>query len=501
MLLLPTCVPVPTGSAPTEPPSPSLSAAPTPGTSAAAPVARPFVTPADCAVTPIAEREWRLDCGEERNRNARGTLGPGLMGQGWRLCASGLASATWAKGEVQVVIAEGSGAPGEGFIVRADRITTDCALAVSTADPTRLFEVMATSFVGQDLAFVAARWTDGRALFRTRDGGRTWEENALPAEINYVAGLRFVDERNGWLIGFAPRGGQYGCDHAAPPDVPRCREILFRSRDGGRTWTSLRVTAIAPAGGSALKELQFVDATNGWMLERSGPLPCQTGKPCFNLLATADGGDAWRTVLADTALSDLHFIDRLHGWARVPHDDQEGTIDLTATADGGATWHRQIAGEQVWGISVPRVDVAIALAGDGYCTASLCGRYGLFRIVGGDLETVHETSTTGWWAAPGCGGFLGEPAFVDALHGWIGLQPGVGGLSGFNPAGLIATVDGGQTWSCAPGLPRENVDSVWFSDRSHGWVTTRSHSGSAGIGGARIWRTDDGGKSWRVVLN
>jgi photosystem II stability/assembly factor-like uncharacterized protein len=356
---------------------------------------------------------------------------------------------------------------------------------------------MAVSYVGSQLGWVAARWTGASALYHTADGGLSWMELGLPSEIVYVPELRFVDERNGWLLGFANRASQFGCDHAAPANVPKCRDILLRTKDGGRTWASLRVTTLAPAGGRALKDMQFADAMTGWLLERNGPAPCGTGKPCFNLLATTDGGGSWRAVLPETAISDLQFVDRTHGWGRVPVE--EGgmfSFDAVATADGGTTWHRQIAGEEIWGLSVPSVDVAIALAGaGGYCTASLCNRYGLFRVASGQLETVHATASSGWWAAPGCGGLLGEPFFLDANHGWIGLKRGVGGLSGFNPAGLIATADGGETWSCVAGLPNEDVVSVWFADPTRGWVTTKSDPF-----GMRVWRTDDGGQSWNEAL-
>jgi photosystem II stability/assembly factor-like uncharacterized protein len=422
-----------------------------------------------------------------------------LTSQGWRLCDSGLATAYWGKADLMVIISEGSGIPGDGFIVRVGSITADCALKVSTADPTRLFEVMAESFAGGQLGWVAARWTGSRALFHTTDGGRTWREQALPAEVAYVIELRFVDERNGWLLGFAGRGSQYGCDHAAPVGIPPCRDIVFRTRDGGLTWTSVRVMALAPAGSSGIEEIQFVDATTGWILERNGPAPCETGKPCFNLLATTNGGDSWRTVLSDTAMSQMRFVDRTHGWALAPADR---SVDAIATADGGTTWSRQIAGEEILGLSVPSVDIAIALTrAGGYCTGSLCNKYGLFSVASGHLSTIHETATSGWWGAPGCGGLLREPFFLDDRHGWIGLRRGVGAVSGLNLAGVIATTDGGARWSCVPGLPSEDVGSVWFADPSYGWVTTRSDfSGSAGLGGARVWRTDDGGRTWILSL-
>src|SRR5207248_10280142 len=106
---------------------------------------------------------------------------------------------------------------------------------------------------------------------------------------------------------------------------------------------------------------------DGMALERDGPAPCEIGKPCFNLLSTTDGGNQWRTVLARTAMTDLRFVDRTHGWSLIPSD---GGVDVIATADGGTTWARQIAGEEILGLSVPNVDVAVALArAGGYCTA------------------------------------------------------------------------------------------------------------------------------------
>src|SRR4029077_2866174 len=413
LFLATACVPVTSGPAPSEsspPPPPTASPSPSPSAGTAPASGPPFTAPTECSVLAVDAHQWRFDCGEQNNANARGTLNAPLTRQGWRMCGSGLATAQWGKTDLMATVSEGSGVPGEGFIVRVDAITPDCAVKVSTADSTRIFEVMAAGYAGSQFGWVAARWSNGRALFPTADGGRTWAELGLPPEITYVPEIRFVDALNGWLLGFDNRGSQFGCDQAAPANIPPCRDILFRTTNGGRSWASVRVLALAPAGGSAIRDIQFVDATTGWMLERNGPAPCEIGKPCFNLIATRDGGDSWRTVLGETAISDLHFVDRTHGWGLVHPDESALTVDAIATADGGTTWSRQIAGEELWGLSVPNIDVAIALAGaGGYCTASLCNKYGFFHVERGQLVTVHETATSGWWAPPGCGGFLGEP--------------------------------------------------------------------------------------------
>jgi len=81
----------------------------------------PVALPSGCKILSTSQRtdqlEWRLDCGAAMNASARATLAPLLESDGWRLCGSGLASATWSKAGAQVAIAEGSGVTGEGFVV------------------------------------------------------------------------------------------------------------------------------------------------------------------------------------------------------------------------------------------------------------------------------------------------------------------------------------------------------------------------------------------------
>lgn len=86
--------------------------------SVALPAPTGFVIPQTCAYVapPIVgaeQTDWWIDCGATNNSNARGTLGPILSQQGWALCASGLASASWQKSGVMLGISESSLAPGD----------------------------------------------------------------------------------------------------------------------------------------------------------------------------------------------------------------------------------------------------------------------------------------------------------------------------------------------------------------------------------------------------
>ena len=81
----------------------------------------PVALPSGCRILSTVlgtdQVEWRVDCGAALNASARGTLAPTLAGDGWRLCGSGLATAMWTKADSQLSISEGSGVPGEGFVV------------------------------------------------------------------------------------------------------------------------------------------------------------------------------------------------------------------------------------------------------------------------------------------------------------------------------------------------------------------------------------------------
>jgi hypothetical protein len=76
-----------------------------------------FVLPQACLyiAPPIIgtdQRDWSIDCGATANRAARGTLADALTQQGWSLCASVTATASWAKGTMRLSVVESSGSPG-----------------------------------------------------------------------------------------------------------------------------------------------------------------------------------------------------------------------------------------------------------------------------------------------------------------------------------------------------------------------------------------------------
>ena len=85
---------------------------------AARPAPTGFVLPQACAfvAAPVVGTDyttWAVDCGAQANHDARGTLGPSLIQQGWTGCAIGLGSMQVKKNGVMLGVQESTLAAGE----------------------------------------------------------------------------------------------------------------------------------------------------------------------------------------------------------------------------------------------------------------------------------------------------------------------------------------------------------------------------------------------------
>ncbi|HEX9099879.1 MAG TPA: hypothetical protein VF956_10375 [Candidatus Dormibacteraeota bacterium] len=159
----------------------------------------------------------------------------------------------------------------------------------------------------------------GPVVAVTRDGGHTWVPVALPT--------------------FTPRGAVCGVE---PPTFTAVRGVLpvtcdgagrsavFRTEDGGRTWTFF------PQPADVEVTLQyFLDADNGWVFSRNARTNLAGSSPT-DLYRTSDGGRDWvlvtRGLFPGHTMSAVQFLDLSNGFAIYDHST------LVNTADGGHTW-------------------------------------------------------------------------------------------------------------------------------------------------------------------
>jgi len=213
--------------------------------------------------------------------------------------------------------------------------------------------------------------------------------------------------------------------------------------------------------GNRLYDVDFVDASHGWVVGASGLI-----------LATTDGGTTWVKQISGThgPLRAVAFADTLHGWAaEYPILMGGGDPHVAyATSDGGKTWVEQ--------------DAASGMEDFACLDAQRVWAAGGQRI----LSTNDGGAT--WderWSDPLTA--LHGVYFVDAMHGWAvgasSLSPGVSG-----PAVILTTADGGVTWAKQDsGVMYTAFDDIVFADTTHGWVVGQD---------AGLYATTDGGATW-----
>ena len=158
-------------------------------------------------------------------------------------------------------------------------------------------------------------------LLATGDSGQTWQRQSLPSGFVATA-LDFRSSLEGWAVGLTSGGARSA-----------------HTVDGGLHWTlsSTTLRGVTPS------TVWFLDGQHGWA---TGSL--DSGDSSV-VLATSDGGATWVRQDPDSSyraypLSDVAFVDPLHGWLFA--GDQLGGFGggIWQTDDGGATWTAEESG-------------------------------------------------------------------------------------------------------------------------------------------------------------
>lgn len=152
-------------------------------------------------------------------------------------------------------------------------------------------------------------WGYGAGIWRTSDGGKSWESVVAPAALKgelYSAG--FADAAHGWIVG--------------------SNRQVWRTTDG-KTWQQVSGTSLegrAKAAGSKADvnfySVSFTDTQNGWVAAQDG-----------SVLRSADGGVSWSPACRlSEGVNAVSFTTRRDGWLLT---DGGG---LLHTTDGGENW-------------------------------------------------------------------------------------------------------------------------------------------------------------------
>jgi len=249
----------------------------------------------------------------------------------------------------------------------------------------------------------------------TADGGRSWSKASLGGTFNFPTAVHLVDDQVGYLasMGFANFNIVIK---------------LYRSENGGRSWTEL---AVADGVSEPFNDLYFLDAQTGWAAGAT-------------VIYTRDGGSSWQAAtvpeLGERVVNGIHFSDGQNGIAvgGVPATEGDEWTDpvpahdgfIMRSTDGGASW--QMVQEGLAGALV-RV---VFCDGQGWAVGG--GEAGLIlHSTDGGLSWSEQTIPAGQY---GAADNVAGVACLDGNRAWA-----VGNIDEGSPM-VLYTSDGGASW-------------------------------------------------------
>lgn len=266
-------------------------------------------------------------------------------------------------------------------------------------------------------------WACGKdgVVARTTDGGDSWQVTVIPFAYQ-LESIHFVNERVGYTSGLY--------------NGPNTTSAIFKSTDGGRTWTN-----VSPFGNIDVWGTFFLTENTGMTIGGG----CQNDQQFYR---TTDGGRSWRvfrTNIPNSGLSDL-IIDKNTG---IGYAVSSGWI--WRTTDFGMTWNLfSKSGNNDWQEEITLNGNTFLLPYSEGCTGGGDGGARISTDMGKSWRQFN-------WGIPMFGSFLNTPQ-----SGWVvGWQ-----------RSAYYTSDAGKTWhlkNC--GIPANaDLDDIWFINDTLGFV-------------------------------
>ncbi len=268
--------------------------------------------------------------------NSSGALQPGGSGIVWRTDDGGK---TWAKTVLDApaiwsVAVVGPSLAWAGAVCASDAPPTCRSALLASRDGGKTFAAI-SSGAFTILNFVDANdgWGAGPlGLSHTTDGGQTWSgspKQPCPAVARQLVGVSFVDAKRGWV---ACSGDSTGTE--------QLRKAVVGTTDGGRTWTVLASAYVTTPDVGSIPGTGLILGIS--MRPNGTGLFVMLISAVDGTWRTADGGRTWTDVRIGANQGDYgalaaSLVDDRNWWLLLEGSGQ--ALELARSTDAGKTWH------------------------------------------------------------------------------------------------------------------------------------------------------------------
>jgi photosystem II stability/assembly factor-like uncharacterized protein len=269
---------------------------------------------------------------------------------------------------------------------------------------------------------------DSGRVYQTIDGGKNWIKKDLQTSANLNC-VFFIDYLNGWIVGGKNQG-----------QVLENLDRIFKTNDGGETWTSYKNQKWEPV----LRSIRFINKNLGWAFGYG------------LILKTTDGGEKWKMVpeLKFNG-SDLFYVNEKEGFYTSTSSGMYGSVyyhHINHSSDYGTTWESAQLDKEVKHLFFINEKI-------GWAIGSSC----LFKTIdNGKTWTEKEVFSAS--------SNLISIFFITEDIGWV---------CGSNF--IAKSIDGGESWHQEEILLNKknsypNFASFCLIDENNGWAISNSYS-------------------------